>query len=830
MSDATMEDLHYLHSPDTEPIPGYRLLAPLGRGGFGEVWKCEAPGGLLKAIKFVHGSLHSLDAAAPADEELRAIERVKTVRHPFILSMERVEVVDGELVIVFELADRSLADVMQQQRSCGKPGIPRDNLLAYLREAAEALDVMHVRHGLQHLDVKPQNLFLVCDHVKVGDFGLVQSVSGGSGNVALGAITPLYAAPEVFQGRISSHADQYSLAIVYQELLTGTLPFNGKNSRQLLMQHVQGEPNLEPLPESDRAAVARALSKDPSNRFHSCSELVAALSSGNADSTATVVDLPLKAAQPDTDTRRTPAIKTRTTRNLSTLRPPTAPASAAGLEIGDLLCRTPHAETWNARTGDGETRLVKVLFASAAGDALLRLVALRHPTLWPVEVLQSSPGKLVLATPAGERNLRDAYVESQSQDRSGIPRGRLLGWLRTAAEALDELATQHGLSHLAINPRALTLEGEQLRLMDFGLAQLVWMPAGLSPASLNARYAAPELSAGQAGPAADQFSLAVLYHELTTGVVPAPLPGRKNELSVERLPQSDRAAVARALHPDPAGRFASATELIAALQQAGEPETAEAPVSPSRLAHKPRLTQRAPVVQCGGDGMQARLGTNLTADAIRQRMDGFRQQWNARVLGEQAQGLTYQVQAPASLWQRFTGRQPTLEVALQVGQPEIDAPAGVQVRTEVLLTIQARSCDREKAGELIKALGPLLVESVRQHLRAAAAGRQQERVVWPYTLHVCSILPDGGFGPLVECQGKDVSLNGIGFYLPGQLPGSHLLLHLPKTPQTPHLRVPARVVRVQGCGDGWFEVGCILLPPDELPPDDQTLAESKRGK
>src|SRR4029453_1648845 len=95
--------------PNAEPIPGYRLIERLGRGGYGEVWKAEAPGGMHKAVKFVYGNIESVgEDAKGAEQEFRSLNRVKTIRHPFLLSIERFEVIEGQLVIVMELADRNL--------------------------------------------------------------------------------------------------------------------------------------------------------------------------------------------------------------------------------------------------------------------------------------------------------------------------------------------------------------------------------------------------------------------------------------------------------------------------------------------------------------------------------------------------------------------------------------------------------------------------------------------------------------------------------------------------------------------------------------------------
>ncbi len=273
--------MNWLREPDSEPIPGYRLIEPIGTGGFGEVWKCVAPGGILKAIKFVYGNLNSLDGDdVRAQQELKALERVKDVRHPFVLSNERIEDVGGELLIVMELADKNLHELLCEYQQAGRPGIPRDVLLGLLDDAAIGLDHLIEKHNLQHLDVKPRNLFMVADRVKVADFGLVKQLERSSSSGLMGGVTPIYAAPETFSNKISKHSDQYSLAIVYVELLTGKRPFAGKNIRQLALQHMTEPPDLSMLPEQDRGVVAKALDKDPDSRFPSCTAFIRALNNG----------------------------------------------------------------------------------------------------------------------------------------------------------------------------------------------------------------------------------------------------------------------------------------------------------------------------------------------------------------------------------------------------------------------------------------------------------------------------------------------------------------------------------------------------------------------
>lgn len=428
--------------PHEEPIPGYRLIERLGSGGFGEVWKAEAPGGLFKAIKFVQCEVANDDSVCDigkdsergrADQELKSLSRVKSVHHPYVISLDRFEIVEDYLVIVMELADRTLADRFKQCRGQGLPGVPREELLGYLREAAEALDLMNSQYQLQHLDIKPQNLFLVHNHIKVADFGLVKDISDQKFMTITGGVTPVYAAPETFDGKFSRQSDQYSLAIVYQEMLTGHRPFTGTSMKQLILQHLQNSHDLTPVPVHDRPVMAKALSKNPEDRYATCIDFIHYLQRATMKSGGGA-----------------------------------APASAPLVSAGDRPFPS-MSKTEAARGGAGPVKPVEPNFS--VGKAFLRDAP---PTAPPPRPTQSAPADESFVKTAPTPRLGDCRphpVRHTMHEHAGIVQPALIiGMGRLGVDTLSQLrqriATELGSGDAVPHVRLLAIDTDAGTLQD----------------------------------------------------------------------------------------------------------------------------------------------------------------------------------------------------------------------------------------------------------------------------------------------------------------------------------------------------------------------------
>src|SRR5262249_15581748 len=148
------------------------------------------------------------------------------------------------LIIVMELADGNLRDRATECRQAGLTGIPVAELLGYFKDAAEGLDFLHSSEPpVLHRDIKPDNLLVIKPklppkiarragrsgvraHLKVGDFGLAR-VWESQHRLGSGKGTPAYMPPEVWNGELSIHSDQYSLAATYAVLRRGQPIFSG---------------------------------------------------------------------------------------------------------------------------------------------------------------------------------------------------------------------------------------------------------------------------------------------------------------------------------------------------------------------------------------------------------------------------------------------------------------------------------------------------------------------------------------------------------------------------------------------------------------------------
>jgi serine/threonine-protein kinase len=264
----------------TEVCPGYRLIRLRGRGAAGSVWEVEKESGRSIALKFL-----PCEDALIAAQEVRATQIVRQLRHPNLIHVDQVWCSPGYVLVTMELADGSLLDLLDAYRiEYGIP-LPTREVCSYLSQVASALDYLnsheHVidgqRVGIQHCDVKPSNLLLCGEKVKISDFGL-SSLIGSAIKQHRRAGTLDYAAPEVFQSRLSDWTDQYALAVSYVHLRSGRMPFNDTPSsfRQV---YVRPNPDLSMLDPPERPIIARALASAPQDRWPTCCEMMESLSS-----------------------------------------------------------------------------------------------------------------------------------------------------------------------------------------------------------------------------------------------------------------------------------------------------------------------------------------------------------------------------------------------------------------------------------------------------------------------------------------------------------------------------------------------------------------------
>jgi len=265
-----------------EQVGRYRVVGNLGRGAMGVVLLAEDP--LLNrrvAIKTLDFSVDDPGRRSFLhDRLLRDARAAAGLTHPNIVGVfDVVEQEDRAYLVMEYVPGQNLAQVL----SAGPPPEPAF-IERVLREMAAALDYTHAR-GVIHRDVKPSNVMLDAHgNVKIMDFGIAR-ISDTLTNTPTGTVmgTIEYMAPEqVMGGAVDARADQFSLAAVAYELLTGKTLFGRHSFATLAYKMVHESPvaartHRPGLPPGVDEVLAKALRKTPGERYASCREFVAAL-------------------------------------------------------------------------------------------------------------------------------------------------------------------------------------------------------------------------------------------------------------------------------------------------------------------------------------------------------------------------------------------------------------------------------------------------------------------------------------------------------------------------------------------------------------------------
>jgi Protein kinase domain len=249
---------------------GYRIDDVVGRGGMGVVYRAtELALDRPVALKLIAPELAG--DASFRERFLRESRLAASIDHAGILPVYTAGEADGELYLANRFVDGTDLRALLEQGP-----LRPERALGLVGQVADALDAAHAR-GLVHRDVKPGNVLVdAADHCYLADFGLTKQLADGdAGESGLLAGSLDYLAPEqIRRGEVTGRADQYALGCVLYELLAGTPPLRRETEARTLWAHMQEEPTaLAAHPELE-PVLARALAKEPGERYESCNAFV----------------------------------------------------------------------------------------------------------------------------------------------------------------------------------------------------------------------------------------------------------------------------------------------------------------------------------------------------------------------------------------------------------------------------------------------------------------------------------------------------------------------------------------------------------------------------
>jgi eukaryotic-like serine/threonine-protein kinase len=273
----------------------YRVREVLGKGGMGIVFLADdLTDEIPVAIKVLRPELSSDENGVARFR--REAEIAARLEHPGIIPILRVGSEGGVHYFVMRYVDGCSLDALLRERKADERPLSIAAVTRILGEAAATLAHAH-REGIVHRDVKPANIMLDEEsRVLLTDFGISKSAVASTGATTAAALTefgtvlgtPHYLAPEQALSRsVDGRADQYALAVVGFEMLTGAVPFDDETPHGIIHRHVNELPprvtTLRPdVPEHVAAAIARALLKAPSHRFATMDEFARALDPATA--------------------------------------------------------------------------------------------------------------------------------------------------------------------------------------------------------------------------------------------------------------------------------------------------------------------------------------------------------------------------------------------------------------------------------------------------------------------------------------------------------------------------------------------------------------------